>query len=297
MDNTNYYGYIYLTYDQKTKKVYVGQKSGKVEDSLNYYGSGTLIVNIINSRGTSFLKKRILGFCDSKEKLNESEKECIKFYNSNNKLYGYNLTEGGDGVSKGFIPWNKGLENYGVGEDNNFYNHKHKEETKNDIAYKAKIRHENGEYEYSNFYKPIKKGSSYVESFGEITGNFLKQKRSEEAKQRHEDGTFWKDNKNPFEGRHHTEAAREQQSISAKKRKPPSEETRLKISKKSLERSDDISKRNSGINNGRSIKIDIDLILKLNKDGKTNKEIANELNVDTRIIKKRLSNPDKWKLL
>lgn len=99
-----YHGYIYLILDQKTKKVYVGQKKGKIEDSKNYYGSGITIQQIINKHGTYFLKKIILGICYSKEELNEAEKECIYFFKSYGKdgshhdnIYGYNLTKGGDG--------------------------------------------------------------------------------------------------------------------------------------------------------------------------------------------------------
>jgi len=43
----NYYGYIYVTIDQKENKVYVGQKKGDPEKSLSYFGSGTIIKRII----------------------------------------------------------------------------------------------------------------------------------------------------------------------------------------------------------------------------------------------------------
>lgn len=125
-----YYGYIYLILDQKHNKLYIGQKKGLVEKSHKYYGSSIIIKNIIKTRGHYFLKKYILGYCYTQEELNNCEKECIKFFNSYNPLYGYNRSEGGDGgdlrlglsekekltwkgkISKstqGRIPWNKGL--------------------------------------------------------------------------------------------------------------------------------------------------------------------------------------------
>jgi len=42
-------------------------------------------------------KWEILGYCKTYEELDNCEKECISFFNSNNKIYGYNLIEGGSG--------------------------------------------------------------------------------------------------------------------------------------------------------------------------------------------------------
>lgn len=93
-----YYGYIYLILDQKYNKVYVGQKKGKIEKSLNYFGSGKIIKDIIKKRGSYFLKKIVLGICYSKIELNICEIECIQFFNSTNKFYGYNILDGGSGI-------------------------------------------------------------------------------------------------------------------------------------------------------------------------------------------------------
>jgi len=94
-----YYGYIYLTLDQRNGKVYVGQKKGKIKDSLNYFGSGVTIKQIINNQGIYFLKKIILGVCYSKEELDSAEEESIWLFKSygsdgihHDNIYGYNLT-------------------------------------------------------------------------------------------------------------------------------------------------------------------------------------------------------------
>jgi hypothetical protein len=120
----NYFGYVYLIYDQKHKLSYVGQKWGKIEDSLDYFGSGSIISNIQNKRGTYFLKKIILGVCYSEKELTEQETECKHFFNVLNRKYGYNILEedtGGDtftnnpnkeDIRKKFIgrkSWSKGL--------------------------------------------------------------------------------------------------------------------------------------------------------------------------------------------
>jgi hypothetical protein len=87
----DYYGYVYLTYDQKEKKVYIGQKKGKISSSKNYFGSGTWIKRIQKKRGTYFLKKIILGICYSKKELTVQETECKIFFNTLDPLYGYNI--------------------------------------------------------------------------------------------------------------------------------------------------------------------------------------------------------------
>ena len=69
-----YHGYIYLTLDQKRNKIYIGQSTKRIEDSLDYFGSGKIIQRIIKSRGIYFLKKIILGTCNSQEELDEARK-------------------------------------------------------------------------------------------------------------------------------------------------------------------------------------------------------------------------------
>ena len=88
---SDYYGYIYVTQDQLTNKVYVGQKRGTVERTNSYLGSGNIIRNIIKKRGSYFLKKVILGYCYSREEIDAVEEECIAFFDATNKLYGYNI--------------------------------------------------------------------------------------------------------------------------------------------------------------------------------------------------------------
>jgi len=95
-----YYGYIYVIKDHLNNKIYIGKRKGHIEKSRNYFGGGKIIKKIIKKR-KYHLEKIILGVCTSKFKLNECEKYCIAFFNSNNKLYGYNLSSGGDGGAAG----------------------------------------------------------------------------------------------------------------------------------------------------------------------------------------------------
>ncbi len=92
MNHSTPYGLIYKITDSN-KKVYIGQTTKIFDD--NYFGSGTIIRNIIKKHGKKNLKKEILGYCFSKEELDECEKECIDFFDSRNRIYGYNLKTGG----------------------------------------------------------------------------------------------------------------------------------------------------------------------------------------------------------
>lgn len=97
---------IYLIKDRLHNRCYVGQKKGQIEKSKDYFGSGKIISKICLKR-KHHLEKIILGYCGTRETLNEAEKVCIEFYQSNDKRYGYNLASGGEGGFVGKV-WNKG---------------------------------------------------------------------------------------------------------------------------------------------------------------------------------------------
>jgi hypothetical protein len=102
----NNYGYVYLTKDHLTNKIYIGQKKGVHNNTKNYFGSGIIIRNIKKKR-PQHLSKIVLGCCETPEELNEAEKICIEFFDAQNPIYGYNIAEGGMGHI-GKEPWNKG---------------------------------------------------------------------------------------------------------------------------------------------------------------------------------------------
>lgn len=89
------YGYIYLTLDLITNKMYIGQ-STKIQKKyfLNYFGSGTIIRKKIHKNKENY-KKFILSFAFSKEELDTKEILYIKLYNTLIPN-GYNIREGGN---------------------------------------------------------------------------------------------------------------------------------------------------------------------------------------------------------
>lgn len=101
-EENQHYGYIYLTTDLKTHKMYIGKKEKPCFDST-YFGSGTLITRAYNKRPSDFVCKPI-DWADSKEALNEREiywisvLRCIDDCDKPAPQRGYyNILPGGDG--------------------------------------------------------------------------------------------------------------------------------------------------------------------------------------------------------
>lgn len=89
--------YIYKTTNLLNNKIYVGKCSKKIEDSLNYFGSGTLLKRSVQKYGIENFKKEILFETNELIELNEKEKYYIKILNSYDIKIGYNIGVGGSG--------------------------------------------------------------------------------------------------------------------------------------------------------------------------------------------------------
>lgn len=100
-----HFGLIYKVLNIQNNKIYIGQ----TVQNFKYYKVYILnqtkkpinrkFFNAIRKYGWDNFKWEILGYCESREELDESEIECIEFFQSRNDLYGYNMTKGGKGVS------------------------------------------------------------------------------------------------------------------------------------------------------------------------------------------------------
>lgn len=88
MNNKCYIGYTTKSLDERRRQHYKRMKYGR-----NFY-----FHNALKKYKPTNFKWEILGFCYSLKELKDSEIECISFFNSNNRIYGYNLTKGGDGA-------------------------------------------------------------------------------------------------------------------------------------------------------------------------------------------------------
>lgn len=101
--NIKIYGVIYKITNKINGKVYIGQTiegfNRRYRKNFSKLHDGYL-KNAINKYGIeNFEIIKILDVAFSKEELDIKEKCWIKIFNSNNKKYGYNLTEGGSNAS------------------------------------------------------------------------------------------------------------------------------------------------------------------------------------------------------
>ena len=149
------FGCIYLLENVQNKYKYIGQTvnfNARMKQHFNNKNPKTYIDYSIKKYGQYNFKIKILGFCDSRKELNIAEKECIEFYQSNNRLYGYNITSGGEGIS-GYLHTEKTREKISKkalgrkmseetkqkirlaisGEKNPMFGNTHSEETKQKI--------------------------------------------------------------------------------------------------------------------------------------------------------------------
>lgn len=88
------YGYIYLTEDLETHKIYIGQHKAKSFDT-EYYGSGKIILVLLKKYGKDRFNCSIIETCETEQELNEKEIYYISLYNSRNPDIGYNIATGG----------------------------------------------------------------------------------------------------------------------------------------------------------------------------------------------------------
>lgn len=94
---------IYKATNIQNHKCYIGKTKTTMEARQYWHlknakqNSNTHFHNAIRKFGPHNFKWEIVGCCETKEELNQAEKDCIEFFNSNSRIYGYNMTSGGDG--------------------------------------------------------------------------------------------------------------------------------------------------------------------------------------------------------
>lgn len=86
--------YIYKITNKVNNKIYIGKHASKRK---TYWGSGKLIKLAIKKYGKENFIKEIIEYCENEELLNDREIFWIKYFDSRNRLIGYNITAGGDG--------------------------------------------------------------------------------------------------------------------------------------------------------------------------------------------------------
>jgi group I intron endonuclease len=100
------YGSIYKVTNLHNHKVYIGltkdynkRHSAHIKDCFNPESTRYhfTLYKAIRKYGLHNFHWEILGSCENRKELNQAEIICIEHFQSNNKIYGYNNTSGGDG--------------------------------------------------------------------------------------------------------------------------------------------------------------------------------------------------------
>ena len=234
-------GYIYLITDTTNGMKYTGKHHYHIEGQLDpsYHGSGVIIKNIYKKRPET-LKEEYIKTCYSEEEMCSDEQYYIKFFKTL-WPYGYNLTEGGDGV----IPC---------------------EETRKKIsdAHKGKPSPNKGkpmsEEQKKKLSEVIKEKFIYDEEYRRKISDSMKGKHlSEETRRKISESTSGE--KHPMFGKHHSEESKRKISESHKglqagEKNPMfgknhSEETRKKMSESHKNISDETRKKMSKSHKGK----------------------------------------------
>jgi len=130
---------IYMLENCVNGKLYIGQTIQCMKVRLNYHFSNSgspMIHNALNKYGRSNFNTIILCECSSKEELDKMEKYYIKYYDSTNRKFGYNISEGGDGThgyrhtQKAKDAMSKFRKGKFTGKNNHFYGKTHTPEVK-----------------------------------------------------------------------------------------------------------------------------------------------------------------------
>jgi len=94
------FGHVYLLRNMINNKCYIGQ-SVRIKNRLSEHiqnvinNKNNALCNAINKHGINNFEFNVIDFANDINSLNEKEVNHIKINNSNNRLFGYNIEEGG----------------------------------------------------------------------------------------------------------------------------------------------------------------------------------------------------------
>lgn len=91
------YGYVYLTTNLITNKIYIGQKKSSTFLGTKYLGSGKYLKHAVAFYGKDNFNVELLDVAYCREELSEKESYYIDLYNSTDFNIGYNIAKGGFG--------------------------------------------------------------------------------------------------------------------------------------------------------------------------------------------------------
>lgn len=153
----NMYGYVYMTTNLITNKIYIGQKkSDKFIE--NYYGSGIYIKRSLKKYGKENFRIELITWCETKTEINEYEKFYIKISRCQDIKYGYNISKGGEGEGRKHSEETKlKIKNTLIDKKYTYTSPrkgiKMTDEQKNKISESQKLRYKNKDSDFYNNWK------------------------------------------------------------------------------------------------------------------------------------------------
>lgn len=188
------YGLIYKVTNIQNNKVYIGQTKTNLKERITWHYNDAFIKNdniafhcALRKYGIYNFKWEILGYCNSKEELNNAEIECIYFYRSygvdgKNKddIYGYNMTIGGN-----FLPLLIGDKNpnYKKSPKNRLSQISYESMKKNiSISMKGDKNHRFGKNDHTDgivAFNKSRKGKTLKQTYGNNKADDIKEKMSQ----------------------------------------------------------------------------------------------------------------------
>jgi len=187
VNNKLYVGKTKLSLDKRFKRhIY------NAENKINRY-----LYDAMNHYGYDNFKIELLETCTEDES-NNKEKFFIKHFNSNDKMFGYNMTKGGDGGNTGNYHYGKSFYDWWLKKYGKKIADKMKNDTYNLISKKLKI---------------IYSGVSFDERFGDNSESVKNKIRNTLKIKGHKPPTqYWKDKKHPMLGKTHSEISKNKMS-------------------------------------------------------------------------------------
>lgn len=260
------YGYIYKIRNKVNEKVYIGLttsnfdkryplKGEGIERVYNYHAGrrkcgvyyNIHLLNSIEKYGfEAFEITKEFDIAYSEEELKEKEKYWISYYKSNDVNYGYNRTEGGDGVCglsgknspgyKGFVvvspdgEVSKEMTGEEVADYLNVSNGVISDLAKEKTCYIGKYEHIRYiRVLHLEYYLEERKLYKSNEDFKNMCKQMVEEAKNKEEEERKKKSEANKGENNPFYGGHHSEESIKKISEAGRNRKV-SEETKKKLS-------------------------------------------------------------------
>lgn len=127
---------VYIHTNKINNKKYIGQTGRSLEDRSGANGNGykhnPRFWRAIQKYGWDNFKHEVIADKLTKEEADKIEKELIKKFKTQDRQYGYNITDGGEGVS-GWVPsdeWLQKNKERNQGENNPMYGRTHTEQAR-----------------------------------------------------------------------------------------------------------------------------------------------------------------------